>query len=208
VPRGAMGSIGIRILLLAGFLAVLGSPFRSGGPVAWADIYCFQDEDGVVHFTNVPADNRFRFFMKEVRRKEDKPLYERKRNGYDDMIRKVSTEKGIDPHLVSAVVAVESNYDHRAVSSKGARGLMQIMPETAKRLGLIDSFHPEENLAAGVYHLKTLLDKYQGELPMALAAYNAGEAAVDRYQGIPPYPETRGYVQKVLRLYRESREDR
>jgi len=208
IRRGSKRRSGIRLLIFAGFLAVFSLPLRTGGSSAWSDIYSFQDEKGVTHFTNVPIDGRFRFLMKEKKIKKRKALYEKDRNGYDDLIWKVSAEKGIDPHLVKAVVRVESNYDHQAVSRKGARGLMQIMPETGKRLGLVDPFHPEKNLAAGVHYLKGLLEKYKGELSLALAAYNAGESAVDRYQGIPPYPETRGYVQKVLRIYRESKTDR
>jgi soluble lytic murein transglycosylase-like protein len=199
---------GIRAVILAGFLAVFFFPLGSGGSLAWSDIYGYQDEKGVVHYSNVPTDRRFRFVMKERKVKKPKALYENDRNGYDDLIRKICKEKGVDPHLVKAVVKVESNYDHRAVSKKGARGLMQIMPETGKQLGLVDPFHPEKNLAAGVHYLKGLLDKYRGKLSLALAAYNAGETAVDRYQGIPPYPETRGYVRKVLRLYRESKSNR
>jgi len=205
-PRASPASrFGAARAALAGALLLCA---LAGGSPARSDIYTFQDENGVVHFTNVPTDTRFRFHMKERQVKKSRPLYETHRNVYDELIRKVSKEKGLDPQLVRAVVLVESNYDHRAVSTKGARGLMQIMPETAKELGLADPFHPEKNLDAGARYLKELLEKYKGELPLALAAYNAGASAVDRYHGIPPYPETQGYVRKVLSIYRQGKTDR
>jgi hypothetical protein len=203
-----MKRVGLCWFFLAGLLGPFGSPLRGGGVPAWGDFYSFQDEHGVVHFTNTPTDSRFRFFMKEEKRKALEPLYEKTEKGYDGLIQKIAEEKGLDPSLVRAVVQVESNYDHQAVSPKGAMGLMQIMPETAKRLGLSDAFHPEKNLTAGVAYLKGLIEKYGGELPLALAAYNAGAGAVDRYQGIPPYPETRGYVHKVLEAYGKKNTER
>lgn len=107
----------------------------------------------------------------------------------------------IDPRFVNSLIAVESNYNHKAVSRKGAMGLMQLMPETAKQYGVTDPFDPLQNIFAGIRHLRKLLDHYQGNLDLALAAYNAGMTAVEKYRGIPPYPETRDYVRKVLLLY-------
>jgi soluble lytic murein transglycosylase-like protein len=190
--------------LLAGLLPIGLLPLPSGGSRAWSDIYRYQDDRGVVHFTNLPTDGRYRFFMKEKPQKLGKPLYEKNRKVYDDVIRQAAARSGVDPYLVKAVIQVESAYDPQAVSIKGARGLMQIMPETGKRLGLVDPFHPEQNITAGVRLLRMLLDKYEGELPLALAAYNAGETAVDRHRGIPPFPETQGYVRKVLAVYHAS----
>ncbi len=117
------------------------------------------------------------------------------------IVHRVSVEHGLDPRLVHAVVTVESGYDPRAVSRKGAQGLMQLMPETARRLRVRDPFDPEQNVRAGVRELARLMDRYVGDLPRALAAYNAGEGAVDRYRGIPPYRETRRYVQRIMTLY-------
>jgi soluble lytic murein transglycosylase-like protein len=108
---------------------------------------------------------------------------------------------GLDPELVLAVVGVESAFRPEAVSPKGARGLMQLMPATAASLGVEDAFDPEENLDGGVRHLGTLLSLYGGDLERALAAYNAGEAAVERHGGVPPYRETREYVKRVLERY-------
>lgn len=108
---------------------------------------------------------------------------------------------GVEAKLVEAVIGVESAFDPWAVSPKGARGLMQLMPGTAFSLGVRNSFSPRQNIEGGVRHLRHLLDRYRGRLPLALAAFNAGAQAVDRYRGIPPYPETREYVRRVLRRY-------
>jgi soluble lytic murein transglycosylase-like protein len=109
---------------------------------------------------------------------------------------------GLDPELVIAVVSVESGFRPQAVSPKGAQGLMQLMPRTAESLGVVDAFDPEQNLDGGVRHLGQLLAQYNGDVERALAAYNAGEGAVHRHKGIPPYRETRAYVKKVLEKYR------
>ena len=103
--------------------------------------------------------------------------------------------------LIWAVIRVESGFDPRAVSPKGARGLMQLMPETAAILGVRDVFNPRENIHAGARHLRGMMDRFHYDLPMAIAAYNAGERPVATFRGIPPYPETREYVARVLRLY-------
>jgi len=107
----------------------------------------------------------------------------------------------VPERLIWAVIRVESGFDHRAVSRKGARGLMQLMPETAAILGVRDSFNPRENIHAGARHLRGLMERFRYDLPLALAAYNAGERPVTSYRGIPPYPETREYVARVLRYY-------
>lgn len=112
---------------------------------------------------------------------------------------------GLDPQLVLAVVSVESGFRPEAVSPKGARGLMQLMPRTAESLGVEDAFDPEQNLDGGARHLGQLLTLYGGDLVKALAAYNAGEGAVDRHGGVPPYRETRAYVKKVLERYHEKK---
>jgi soluble lytic murein transglycosylase len=113
----------------------------------------------------------------------------------------VSTRYGVAPKLVAAIVAVESRFDHRAVSRRGAEGLMQLMPATAADLDVQDAFDPRDNLDGGVRHLKRLMGRFRGNLPLALAAYNAGETAVIAHRGIPPYRETRQYVVRVLRRY-------
>jgi len=112
---------------------------------------------------------------------------------------------GVDPDLVLAVVAVESGFEREAVSRKGAQGLMQLMPATAATLGVTDPFDPAQNLDGGARHLGALLEAYRGDLERALAAYNAGAGAVERHGGVPPYPETRAYVRRVLGAYRNGR---
>lgn len=197
VRRG--GFWALCLLVFGGFQAV------EGRRVA-ADIYLFEDENGVVHISNVPVDPRFRFKLRESPDSKEAPasLYAEGRTSYDGLIQEVARKKEVDPDLLHAVVQVESAYDADALSSKGAIGLMQLMPETASRVGVLDPFHPAQNLEGGAEVLKALLEKYAGNLSLALAAYNAGEAAVDRYQEVPPYPETQAYVRKVLDLYRSQ----
>jgi soluble lytic murein transglycosylase-like protein len=123
---------------------------------------------------------------------------------YIDAIRAASAEHAVSPALVAAVIRVESDFRAHAVSPKGAQGLMQLMPATARELGLADPFEPEGNIRAGVAHLGGLLERYRGDVQLALAAYNAGARAVDRSGGIPPYAETRRYVARVLDLVRRA----
>jgi len=197
--RRRTGSQGLK--RIACVVVLIGALWRAFPPAAGGDIYWFQDELGVVHMSNVPVDARFLFKEKEKRQGETKVLSGKRKRGYDKLIARVARAEGLDSALLRAVVETESNYDPNAVSKKGAVGLMQLMPETARGMGVIDPFHPEENLEAGARHLRRLIDKYEGKLALALSAYNAGEEAVERYQGIPPFPETRDYVRKVLEAY-------
>ena len=120
---------------------------------------------------------------------------------FDEAIRHHAGREGVDERLVRSVVLVESNFNHRAVSPKGARGLMQLMPATARRYGVADSFNPHENIRGGVRYLSDLLAMFRGDVTLALAAYNAGEGAVLRYSGVPPYSETQEYVRRALVAY-------
>jgi soluble lytic murein transglycosylase-like protein len=113
-------------------------------------------------------------------------------------IREIAREHGVSPALIEAVVRTESGFASAAVSPKGAAGLMQLMPRTAAALGVVDRFDPRENIRGGVRHLRYLLERYHGSVVLALAAYNAGEGAVDAHRGMPPYPETHQYVHRVL----------
>ncbi|MBP8081987.1 MAG: lytic transglycosylase domain-containing protein [Spirochaetes bacterium] len=124
----------------------------------------------------------------------------------ENLIEKISIKEGVSPSLVKAVVENESSYNTMAVSPKGAMGLMQLMPETAKELGVNDSFSAEENIEGGVKYLKGLLNKYQWDYKKALAAYNAGPKLVDSYNGVPPIKETAEYVKRVLDSYRKEQE--
>ena len=123
----------------------------------------------------------------------------------DRLIRDIGSRYGVDPKLIHAVIRQESNYDPLAVSPKGALGLMQLLPSTAERFGVKDVFVPAENIQGGVRYLRYLMDRYRGQAALALAAYNAGEGAVDRYGGIPPYRETQAYVARIEKRYGPSR---
>jgi soluble lytic murein transglycosylase len=200
--RRRTGSLGVKRIACVGLL--IGVLWRAFPPAAGGDIYWFQDEQGTVHMSNVPVDARFLFKEKEKRQKETKILSGKHKRGYDKLIDKVARTEGLDSDLLRAVVETESNFDPKAVSKKGALGLMQLMPETARGMGVTDPFHPAENLVAGARYLRRLIDKYEGKLTLALSAYNAGEKAVERYRGIPPFPETQDYVRKVLKAYERT----
>src|SRR4030095_11835854 len=117
----------------------------------------------------------------------------------DDHIKEMAARYGVRAALVAAVIEAESDNNPRAVSRRGARGLMQLMPKTAKRLGVEDPFDPKENIEAGVKHLRAMMDRFDNNIPLALAAYNAGEVAVIKHRGVPPYRETRAYVKRILK---------
>lgn len=123
-----------------------------------------------------------------------------------DLIDQIATEQGVESHLVHSVIRAESNYNANAVSPKGALGIMQLIPSTARRFGVADAFDPGENIRGGVRYLRFLLDYYQGDYPRTIAAYNAGEAAVDKYNGVPPYAETQNYVAQVAKNLKAARE--
>ena len=131
----------------------------------------------------------------------DRPAMYLDRDGTEKLVREAATRHSVDPALVRAVIETESNWNPMAKSRKGAMGLMQLIPSTAVRFGVNDAFSPRQNVDAGVHYLKTLLDRYNGNLDLALAAYNAGEGAVDRAHGVPAYRETRNYVQRVQDAY-------
>jgi soluble lytic murein transglycosylase-like protein len=168
-------------------------------------VYRFVDDRGVVHFSNVPADSRYRAvdmrpkasLIISPKKKTEGPVH----HGYDTLILSEARTNRLDPALVKAVIAAESNFSPIAISRAGAQGLMQLMPRTADRLGVENPLVAEENVSGGTRYLRKMLDRY-GDLSRALAAYNAGPKAVDRYRGIPPYPETEAYVARVLAYYR------
>ncbi|MBW1925279.1 MAG: transglycosylase SLT domain-containing protein [Deltaproteobacteria bacterium] len=167
-------------------------------PQAGADIYRYQDEDGVWHFTNIKTDTRYKLYIRTSKRKS--AAYIKK---YDGIIRQASRRFGVDPHLIKAVIKAESDFDHRAVSHKGARGLMQLMPTTARKMEVENPFDPEENIFGGTRYLSQLLERFKPSLASAIAAYNVGPEKVEQFGGVPPIPETRAFVEKVLGYYRQ-----
>ena len=187
--------------LLGGLLLLTVAAAHAGG----REIYTFVDSRGVTHFSNVPNDSRYVAIPKP--RYGSEPSRSAPRYiGYDGLILLSAREHGVPPALVKAVIAAESLFDPDAVSHKGAQGLMQLMPMTASKLGVEDPFAADQNVNGGVRYLREMLDRY-GDTRRALAAYNAGPQAVDRYRGIPPYPETRAYVQRVMTYYRDYNGD-
>jgi soluble lytic murein transglycosylase-like protein len=179
---------------------------------ACADIYSFTDETGVTHFSNLPdLDRRYRLVERDIGGGAAATAVHRNPSAadiakYSPIIDKAARDHELDPRLLHAVIRVESAYDARAVSVKGARGLMQLIPDTARRYGVTDVFDPAENVHAGARHLKDLLATFNNNLELALAAYNAGEGAVIRAGNrIPKYRETLAYVPKVVNIYRSYR---
>jgi soluble lytic murein transglycosylase-like protein len=172
--------------------------------LAHADIYSFVDGAGVTHFTNVPVDARYQLLLATP--PEERPAHPEnwltKSADFEPLIQRAAHAHAVRPELVRAVIVVESAFNPRAVSPKGAVGLMQLRPATARRYGVSDAFDPEQNITAGVHYLRDLLARYGNNVELALAAYNAGEDAVERYgRSIPPFAETRHYVPTVLRIY-------
>jgi soluble lytic murein transglycosylase len=166
--------------------------------VSEAEIYQYIGANGTISLTNVPSDPRYRKIDIESTRYHT-TLSERE---LEPVIRRHSSRQQLHPALIRAVIKAESNFDPRAVSRAGAIGLMQLMPQTALRMDVRDMYDPDDNVGGGTKYLRQLLDRFHGNLPLALAAYNAGENLVDRYQALPPIDETRQYVRKVLRYYR------
>jgi soluble lytic murein transglycosylase len=165
---------------------------------AFADIYRYKDKDGKWHFTNVRSDIRYKFYIKEA--KENPDAFIKK---YDSIISQASEKFNIEPPLVKAVIKAESGFDHRAVSKKGAQGLMQLMPDTANDMAVDDPYDPTQNIFGGTKYLSKLMERYNKKLEHVLAAYNAGPEKVDQYKGVPPYKETKTFVKRVLSYYEE-----
>ena len=181
-----------------------------------ADLYAYTDENGILNITNVPStDTRYKLLRKESNgRTWNKSITSLKSGarhtykrspGLDNIVQQAAQTHKVDAALVHAVIHAESGFNPNAVSPKGASGLMQLMPATARRYGVQNIFDPQQNVGAGVHYLKDLLKMFGNNPRLALAAYNAGENSVIRFGGIPPYPETTQYVSKVLTLHTRYR---
>lgn len=201
----------MRFLLWSTTLAVVaGASLLYASAAFAAKIYVYERSDGsrlITDHRHIEAgyrlvksygvDDEGRATIRPQRSRRLRPIASR----FDPLIRNTASRFGVDAALVKAVVHVESGFDPYAVSSKGASGLMQLMPQTASRYGVRRIFDPRQNITGGVRYLQYLLSEFAGNTRLALAGYNAGENAVTRYNGIPPYPETRGYVAQVMSLY-------
>ena len=166
-----------------------------------ADIYKYVDRNGIVHFTNVPTSSRFHLYMKEHSESSAATVHE--------LICRYASRFHLEEALLRAVIKVESDFNPRAVSCKGAQGIMQLIPETAQDMRVENPFDTEENIRGGSHYLRLMLDRFNGNLQLALAAYNAGPDAIRRFGGVPPFQETRSYVERVmhyLRLYRQDKD--
>jgi len=165
-----------------------------------AGIYRYTDENGVVRLTNISPSQKKRLTVKILTNKKSNI---ESSLDYDQHIQQAADYHAIPFSLIKAIIKAESNFDPQAVSSRGARGLMQLMPNNSRSLGIIDPEEPKANIMGGTSYFKSMLVQFDGNLILALAAYNAGPQVVGNYQGIPPYAETRDYVERVLKYYRE-----
>lgn len=184
--------MGILVAFLSVFVTV---------PVAQADIYMFIDSQGVLHFTNTPTSSQYKLYIKE------RPKPAAATIKYDGIIQEASDKFDLSFFLIKAIIKVESDFDSRAVSKKGALGLMQIMPQNLQAFNIREPYDPKDNIMGGSRYFKSLIERYSGKLPLALAAYNAGPTIVDKYRNIPPIKETEDYVKKVMKyfyLYKNS----
>ncbi len=195
--RGGMRDI--TVLLLSFCLLLLAAPSQAG-------IYRYEDDNGVIHFTNCPRDSKFKLYIKES--KEDveggPPLpisYAKDSNRFDHLISEFSGKYRVDFALIKAMIRAESGFNPYAVSRKGAKGLMQLMPGTALRMNVVDVYNPKENIDGGVRYIKYLLSLFNNDLRLSLAAYNAGENLVSELRTIPPYRETVDYIRRVQGYY-------
>ncbi len=195
--------IGVTAALLAAALVTCAT-------TADADIYKYVDKDGVIHFRSKPGKGK-RVVKSRAKAAPKMPAFmpadrsPERFTRYDSYIRQAATLYQIPEELIRAVIKVESDYDPRAVSRANARGLMQLIPPTAERMMVTDMFDPRQNIFGGTRYLRVLANTFNGNLELTIAGYNAGENAVIRHGGIPPYEETQNYVVKVLSYYRYYR---
>jgi len=196
-------------ILLAGISALGGMTLLAPLTSVAANLYTFQEEGGPTYYTNAPGLGRSKFnpSAMKLQAKKKSAISPNTGNGsfsdqdYAEAIISACEQFAVDPHLVRAVIKAESNFNPEALSPKGAIGLMQLMPDTAQEMGVSDPFDPVENIQGGVGYLSQLLNSLNGDVSLALAAYNAGPKRVMSYNGIPPFRETRNYIDRVLSYY-------
>lgn len=186
-------------ILVLCFLAVLALTASS----AWADIFVKRQPDGTLSFSNCPRGEDWDIYYRERAHRRGPVAV---KGHYEQLITDIAIGQGLDPEVIKSIIQVESGYNPRALSCKGAMGLMQLMPETAVDMGAENPWDPVQNITAGTRYFSRLLSRYQGDLQKALAAYNAGPTIVDTYGGIPPYQETQEYVKSVLAIINGGRE--
>jgi len=163
-----------------------------------ADIYLHIDEDGVYNFTDAPPSSKYKLFIKE---RKPRPVKKKPLEKFDKYIEEASKRHKVSFPLLKAVAKVESDFNPKAVSKKGAKGLMQIMPMNFELLKIKDPFNPRESIMGGARYLSQLLNRFRGDVRLAVAAYNAGPDSVERFQNIPPIKETKDYVKKIMKYY-------
>ena len=178
----------LSLVLFGGLISSIATPI-------FADIYMYIDSEGVLHFTNAPTSSQYKLYIKE------RPKPSTATRAYDSIIEEASIRYGLSFSLIKAMIRVESNFNSKAVSRKGALGLMQVMPKNLKSLDIGDPFDPKQNIMGGARYFRSLVDRFNGKLPLALAAYNAGPNMVDKYRDIPPIEETQNYVKKVMEFF-------
>ncbi len=173
-------------ITLIGIVIMLGT----FSPSSHADIYKFVDNEGIMHFTNIPNGKDYKKIMTTPQQSSG--------NSYDQIIQLKSAKYDIEPSIIKALISAESDWDANAVSTKGAMGLMQLMPSTAEDMQINNPFDPEQNIEAGTKYLRLLLNRFSGDLELAVAAYNAGPSTVEKSGGIPSFSETRKFVRNVI----------
>lgn len=165
---------------------------------AAADVYRFRDESGVWHFSNTRSDVRYRLYLETSRLGGAQYLKK-----YDAIIRRAAEQFDIEVNLIKAIIKAESSFDPDAISESGAQGLMQLMPDTAEEMRVGNAFDPEENILGGTRYLSLLLKRFEQDKRLAIAAYNVGPTAVTKHNDVPPIPQTRRFVERVIKFYKE-----
>jgi Transglycosylase SLT domain/Domain of unknown function (DUF4124) len=172
---------------------------------AYPDVYKYTDENGVTCYTDAPFVTKSERVFRQAEEKKETVKDDSSAEDYSSYVQSVASKYEIEPELIHAVIKTESNGNHRAVSRKGAMGLMQLMPSTANDMNVGNPFNPAENIEGGTKYLKSLIEKFNGDLTLALAAYNAGPKTVEKYNSVPPISETKQYVKKVFSIYKGKR---